>query len=297
MKDTIVTAIYHYSYMSRMGGRNYNFKYYENPFTNLLNLEMNIIVFSHDSEINDIKSFFNRNNFDDFIIINYDLNDYRFSNRIYTLKENKGIIDSNGLINGNSMTLNDRNVHLCLSKIEFLKIAINGCYFESNDYYWFDAGLFHNGIIPNSFGGMEKYVDPVKNTFWPLNQNNICNPHLIKNLKKHIDQKLLFLGLTSFSQPQWWNQILPENKQIHIIGGIFGGDKLEILNIYTQFQSLITQVFSIDELTLEEDILSIIITNNNYKYLKFDTWYHDIPLDLCYYQITSDTNCFYKIFI
>src|SRR5947207_2382402 len=87
MKDTLVTAIYNYSYNSRMGGRNYNFEYYENPFRNHLSLGMNIIVFSHPSESKKIKSFFTRNNFIDYKIIEYELNEYKYSDTIYRIKE------------------------------------------------------------------------------------------------------------------------------------------------------------------------------------------------------------------
>jgi len=147
MKDTLVTAIYYSSYQSRMGGRSYSFEHYENPFKNLLTLNANILVFSHDSEISKIKSFFEKNKFSDYRIIKYDLDDYPFSKTIYDLKEKKGIIDQNGLVPGASFIVNDRNTHLCLSKIEFLNQAITNNYFgdeSTNNYYWIDAGLFHN---------------------------------------------------------------------------------------------------------------------------------------------------------
>lgn len=300
MKDTAVTAIYHYSYSSRMGGRNYTFEYYENPFRNLLNLNVNIIVFSHASEINKIKTFFKKNNFSDYKIIEYDLNNYIFSDKIYDLKEKKLIIDKNGLIAGNSHVLNDRNTHICLSKIDFLNMAILGNYYISDNYYWIDAGLFHNGIIPNSLGGMERYLKPNDKNFWPKNKNNICRPELINNLKKKYNnnEKLLFIGLTkSYLTPNWWNKVTEIDKQIHIIGGIFGGDKNEILKIYPLFKTLTEQVFALNELTLEEDILSIIVLQNKYNYLKFDTWFHDVKSDTCYYGPRPDQKCFYKVFI
>lgn len=270
MKDTVVTAIYHYSYQSRMGGRNYTFEYYENPFRNILSLNVNLIVFSHINEIDKIKNFFERNNFSDYKIIEYDLENYIFSDKIYDIKEKKLIIDKNGLMPGNSYIMNDRNHHLCLSKIDFLNMAILGNYYVSDNYYWVDAGLFHNGLIPSSFGGMERYLKPDELNFWPNNKNNLCKPTLINNLKK--DNKLLFIGLTNaYLIPSWWNEVTRTNKQIHIVGGIFGGDKDEILKIHSKFKILTEEVLKLNQLTLEEDILTIIVLENNYNYKKFDT--------------------------
>lgn len=116
MSNTIVTAIYHYSYTSRMGGRNYTFEYYENPFRNLLSLGANIVVFTHESELKKIQDFFERNNFPNYKIVEYDLDNYMYSDLIYEIKEKKSIIDANGLKEGTSHILNDRNTHLCCPK-------------------------------------------------------------------------------------------------------------------------------------------------------------------------------------
>ena len=249
-----------------MGGRNYSFEYYENPFKNLLSLDANIVVFSHPSEINKISTFFEKNNFSNYKIVDYDLNNYTYSDQIYRMKEQKGIIDKDGLISGNSFILNDRNHHLCLSKIDFLNMAIESNYFNSDNYYWVDAGLFHNGLIPNSFGGMERFIKPNDETFWPINKNNICKPELIdKLMQKNGNTGLVFLGLKwSYGVPQWWNNITEINKPVHIVGGFFGGKKDELLKICSIFKTLTKQVIELNDITLEEDLLTIIVLKNNY---------------------------------
>jgi hypothetical protein len=299
MKDTIVTAVYHYSSESRMGGRNYTFEYYENPFRNLLSLNTNIVVFSHNDEINKIKSFFERNNFIDYRIVEYDLNDCIVSDKIYDVKEKKNIINKDGFIQG-GIYYNDRNTHLCLSKIEFVNIAISNNYFSNStdNYYWIDAGLFHTGIIPASFGGAERCLVPKDELFWPMNKNNLCKPDLIHTLReRNNNEKLLFIGHASNPIPKWWDKISTCAKQIHIVGGIFGGDKNEILKIHPMFNDLMKQILASDELTLEEDILSIIISQNKYGYLKFDTWCHDVLTDPCYYGVSPGQKSFYRVFL
>lgn len=298
MKDTIITACYHYSYDSRMGGRNYTFEFYENPFRNLLSLGMNIVVFSNGTEIEKIKSFFQRNNFENYKVIDYDLNNYRYSNLIYTIKENKQIIDSNGLIPGISFTKNDRNIHLCLSKIDFLKMAIQNEYFMSDRYYWIDAGLFHNGLFPMSFGGCERYLKPKEENFWPENKKNLCDPGLIERVnEKNNNEDLLFIGMTSFSSPGWWDLVSAKNKKAHIVGGIFGGSKNKIIELHHKFESKIEQILTNGHLTLEEDVLSTIVAENNYNFLTFDTWFHDVASDPCYYGNPGKNKSFYKIFM
>lgn len=299
-KDTIVTAIYHTSYESRMGGRNYSFDQYENPFNNLLNLNCNIVVFSHASEIPKIIDFFKRNNFDDNKVIEYDLNNYNFSDKIYSLKENAGIIDANGRIQDTPYIFNDRNTHLCLSKINFMKMAIEDNYFDSENYFWLDGGLFHHGIVPASFGGTEKGAKTDMTKFWPTNPNNICRPDLVNKMLKINNEKLLFVAMNSPENiPTWWNDILPSApmKYYHIVGGVFGGDKAEVLKIQKEFQTLVEEIFNRNELTLEENILTAIVEKNGYNYLQFDTWWHDVPGDSCYYGSRPGQKSFYKVFI
>ena len=300
---TIVTAIYHYSYYSRMGGRNYSFEFYENPFRNLLSLGANIVVFSHQSEIPKVADFFARSKFHNFRIIDYDLEHYRLSNEIYALKEKMGIINESGLVDGVAIFANDRNTHLCLSKIDFLEMAIRADYFNSERFFWIDAGLFHNGIIPHSIGGMERFLKPDESLFWPNNANNICRPSLLRNF----DGELNFCTLVnSFSTPNWWNKITFNDsgycdspKTRHVIGGIFGGTKSSVIKLCKIFNDTATRVIESGELTLEEDVLSIIVAKNTsidvVKERRFETWYHDVRSDSCYTD-TGGLKGFYKVF-
>jgi hypothetical protein len=59
MKNTLVTSIYYNSPYSRIGGRGYNFEFYEAPFRNILNLGCNLVVYSHGNEIEKVENFFN----------------------------------------------------------------------------------------------------------------------------------------------------------------------------------------------------------------------------------------------
>ena len=167
MKNTIVTAIYFSSPMSRMGGRAYTFEHYVAPFRNFLNLDCNIVVYSHLSEMGKIEEFFKKYNFNNYKLVEFDLENYKNSDKIYEIKEKQGLINENGLISDVLLMSNDRNHHLCLLKPYFLKHTIESNFFESENYYWVDAGLFHHGISPETYGGIERLTRVNEKNYWP----------------------------------------------------------------------------------------------------------------------------------
>lgn len=302
MKNTtLVTAIYHVSPFSRMGGRNYNFDFYAAPFRNILNLDCNLVIYSHHPEIENVENFLKKYNFENYRIIEKDLNDYANSDKIYNLKEQSGLIDANGLVSDKCYLSNDRNHHLCLQKPYFIKNTIDNLYFDTERYYWIDAGLFHHGIFPEKFGGIEKFITVKEEKYWPNAENNLCNPSLISRLEaKTNNAELIFMGVDGREGPtSWYNDYTEYGKISHIIGGFFGGKKDSCFELYNDFDALATKVLNDGNLTLEEELLSILFSEKykTYGYMNFDTWYHDIPEDPNYFGTPQESKCFYKLFI
>lgn len=301
MKNTIVTAIYYSSPMSRMGGRAYTFDHYVAPFRNFLNLNCNIVVYSHESEMGKIKNFFEEYKFEDYKLINFDLNSYHNSDKIYELKEKSGLINKDGLTPGVSCMANDRNHHLCLLKPYFLKHTIESNFFNSKKYYWVDAGLFHHGIFPETHGGIERLTKINESNYWPIHENNICNPSLLDRLESKNKTEIIFLGIDGYygAPPHFQKYSEGNFKLTHIVGGLFGGDKDIMLEFYNDFDKISTNVLNDNILTLEEEIISIMysLKYNKYNYIPFKSWYHDIPTAPNYFGLSSDTESFYKIFI
>lgn len=297
MKNTLVTAIYYSSPNTRMGGRGYSFEFYEAPFRNILNLGCYIVIYSQESEKDKIINFMDKYEFTEYIIIDYDLNNFLYSDKIYELKEHEGLIDQNGLKNDKDYIANDRNHHLCLSKLKFLNMTIENKYFNSEKYFWIDAGLFHHGIIPETFGGIEKFTKVNENNYLPKKENSVCNYKLIDLLLTKNNMDYILMGLEEYPASLWWFDICDKPKKTHIIGGLFGGS-VDFLNEFTtKFNTLIYEIFELNKLTLEEEIFSIINTNKNYNYLSFKTWYHDIPTDPNYFGLESTAKSFYKLFL
>ena len=300
MKDTIVTAIYFSSPYSRIGGRGYSFEFYEAPFRNLLNLGCNIVVYTDETEHDKIKDFFEKYNFTDYKLIKYDLNNFIASDKIYEFKVRDNIIDENGLISGSSYSSNDRNHHLCLQKPYFLQHTININIFESECYYWVDAGLFHHGLFPETYGGIEKFTKVNEKNYWPQLNESICNPTLFKRLENKNSTNLIFMGIDNYyGSSSWFSNYSEQFKHTHIIGGLFGGNKNFVLDLCTDFNNLIGNILNDGYLTLEEEVLSILFSTkyHQYNYLSFKTWYHDIPTDPNYFGLDSTAESFYKIFL
>jgi len=302
VNNTIVTAIYYHTPYSRIGGRGYSWLHYVAPFTNLLNLDANIVVYTHDKVEQDIKNFFKDKQFTNYRIINYNLLKYKYSDIIFSLKEKLKIIDENGLTPGKSIISNDRNHHLCLSKIDFLLDSINNQYFNTKNYYWVDGGLFHHGLIPERFGGIERMTTPNSENYWPINKNSICNPNFFPKLDKKKTGDLLFLGLDNYhGRPQILDKpnISKNLKISHIIGGLFGGtpDKLKELSI--KFNDVLLSILKEGYLTLEEEVLSIVYSDyfQTNTHLNFTHWGHDIPEERNYLEVPPGSNSFYKLFL
>lgn len=297
MKHTLVTAIYYSSPYTRMGGRGYTFEFYEAPFKNILNLGCNIVIYSHNSEKGKIINFMDKYQFSEYVIIDYDLDNFLYSDKIYELKENEELIDKYGLKNNKDYIANDRNHHLCLSKLNFLNMSIDNNYFNSKKYFWIDAGLFHHGIFPETFGGIEKYTKVNEINYFPEKLHSVCNPNLIDVLLKKNKAEYILMGLEGYPASLWWFDVCDKPKKEHIIGGLFGGNIEFINSITTKFNTLMYNILYNNKLTLEEEIFSIINSNEQYNYLSFNTWYHDVPVDPNYFGIDTSAKSFYKLFL
>ena len=186
----------------------------EGPFRNILNLDSNLIIYSHAPEINKIETFLEKYNFKDYKIIDYDLNQFTYSEKIYLLKEKSGLINENGLTSDKHYMANDRNHHLCLNKPFFIKNAIDNSFFESENYFWVDAGLFHHGIFPESYGGIEKLTKVRDEKYWPNLKKNVANPNMFNLLFEKVIGDLILIGMdAAHGAPYWFRNFSEQNLQ------------------------------------------------------------------------------------
>lgn len=299
-KATLVTALYHHSHDEIIGGRNWDLDFFAPPFRNILNLELPIVVYTHEKVYDSLVKFFNKYAKTEYKIIKQDLTEFKYSDKILALKEKTGNFE-NGRVKPNKHILNDRNTHLCLSKIYWLKEASENNFFKSNKFYWIDAGLFHHGIFPEKFGGMERFTKKYLESkyYYPEFTESIFNTAMGNYLSNKVSK---FLALVHKEMPinARIAKILEHefNKIGYIVGGLFGGPKNFIDIVHKDFDFGLQKVLDNNTLVLEEDLLSCVSAFNReaYEVIKFEQWHHDIEGEPCYYGASSKHKSFYKIF-
>lgn len=296
----IVTCLYNFSPYSRIGGRGYGWEHYLAPFYNLTLLDANIILYTDEVLAKKAENFFESIKFKNYKIIVYDITEYRHSDLIFKIKEKEGTIDKKGLVEGLPYIRNDRNHHICLSKIVLILDSLKENYFNSETTFWIDGGLFHHGLIPESLGGMERLTVPDMKRLWPQNKNSVCNPTFFTKLIKKAEKDLVLLGIENYyGRPEHFNKVFKEKKIAHIVGGLFGGKNQTLKYFCEEFEKAVDCLFDNNILSLEEEVLSGVFADrfSDQGYLAFTHWSHDRPEEPNYLEAPPGSDSFYKLFL
>jgi hypothetical protein len=299
-KATLVTSLYNHGPREILGGRGWGFPFYAPPFLNILKLDLPIVIYTHELMSKMVEDFMATYATNKYKIIIEPLTDFKYSDKILSLRRKSKYFKDDLLIKGSDI-LNDRNTHLCLSKMYWLQRSCSKNYFNSDKFYWIDAGLFHHGIFPEKFGGMERFTKKFmdESYYYPQHKKTIFSPEMGNFLTSNV-QKFLALVHTNMPTSADIDAQLDIGKRKigYIVGGIFGGNKTSINNVANDFDKGLQIVLNNDKLVLEENLLSSISAYNNdyYEVYKFDQWHHDIEGEPCYYGATSKVKSFYKIF-
>jgi hypothetical protein len=283
MKTLIYTAIYNNLYGTEYGGRPSREIHYKYSLLNILNLKADkFICFTQKSDLENLKNWFYVENKISEELLEFkisELNDFLFNEY---LDKNK---------NYDQIKTIDRCYEIQYNKfIWFDTTYLNILNFDK--VYWFDAGLSHSGLFP------EKFTQST--TYYKYFNFSLFNENYLKYLNGLTDNnKLVILGKNN-THDLYWSNSIPEkyynnyNKDIHIIGGLFGGNTLE-MSYYTQNMRIIILKLLLDETDLyyEELIMSCYYQNNQDKFnlLNFDDWYNrELP------TYTTNTKFFYNLF-
>lgn len=302
---TLVTALYYQKPTSRIGGRGWCFEFWKAPFRNIISLGLPLIIYTHNFEdqAKKLREFLENENVKNYEIIIQELDVFYLSDKIYSIKEEMGLIDKDGLSSSRSIVENQRNHHLCLQKIFWLNEQANKNPYNTSKFYWIDFGLFHHTIFPDSLGGMEKFIPVRQENYWPNCETNMFSPSLGEALYNFSEDKFFCIthnqGVVGYDLYEAVNSA--KHHVGYVIGGLFGGTKESINFVHREFERVMKMLFEKNILILEEPILSIVYSNNEEKFktLNFENWYHDCPggiIDRCNYGITSDVKSFYKVF-
>ena len=288
MRTLFVTCLYSKLFGSEFGGRDSRDGHYKNSLKSLLKMsDAQFICYTSENQINDLETFFyKQNNFseDQIQFKIYDLKNCEFHNKISELKKTQ------------SNLLNDRCYEIQYSKFFW---CLENCDNPNYDYvFWIDAGLSHSGLIP------PKYLYQTKGYWEKYFESKLFNNNFLNNLITHTDEQIVVCAKEN--QRNHWSKTLPKKYynsysfDRHIIGGLFGGKKEKLKHFCNLFGQNIRNVLNNEtELYLEENIMSLIFSNNNeiFNPLLFDIWWHEedsIPgVDLK--ELTLKEKSFYKI--
>lgn len=283
-KITFVTCIYDDLFGTELGGRPHPTNKYYFGLESAMKMGCPIVIYTWPKDVNKVLNFFQSSvltkNLDcEFTVEPYDL---------YTT-ELREIIKEARL--KESKVQGDRCHDVMLGKFLMIKKAIESNFYNSDYFFWVDAGLSSSSLFPNKY----------------LNQNlkerrysecSLFTPKVPKHLIDKSTDKVLFLKLNTIGY--WFDKshLSPSDGGWYIIGGLFGGMKSMIENLCDE--SINSFLFHLNEkntLYTEEQILTIIYSfnKNQYNVIEFDVWHHEDSGDWVKDKIIGKKN-FYKIF-
>jgi carbamoyltransferase len=297
---TIVTAVYYSNPLSIMGGRGWNFSYYKPTLYAISRLGTQKVVVYHDKfQEPELTKFVQEYNLINFELRHVELEDLPNYQKVYSLKERYVNLFNN---DASELYKHNNRLHiLCLSKLWFLLDTIKHRQIEETPVVWIDAGLFHHALFPETLGGVELARFDLEN-YYPNKSTAKFNEDLGDKLYDLLvsESKIFGYATQVIRLPvEWTKEVAPTELTASLIGGFFGGVPSVIHTFAEKFYALVDTILNADVVPLEEGIMSVVHTTHpELFYLNtFDTWYHDVPTDPCYF-LHSDNSArsFYKSF-
>jgi hypothetical protein len=262
-RTLILTSIYSNLWGTEFGGRPSREYHYKVSLLNILNLSPDkVICYTSQDELPHLEQFFyNEKN----ISINllefkvFDLSTTRYFDKIKSKKDLE------------FMKSFDRCYEVQYNKLFWCDNLTE--IFDYDRIYWFDAGLSHGGLFPEEYSYGEGFDRNFK--------FNLFNKNFLNYLNEISKNKFIVVGKNN-EESFYWSRTLPEqyynnySKNIHVVGGFFGGPTDLYRKVSKMFDDLLVNLLiSEDDLFVEEQILTTIYYNNPeiFEVLGFDDWY------------------------
>jgi hypothetical protein len=261
MSVKFITCIYGDLYGTELGGRPSRFGHYLNSLLSLLKMtDADFVCYTSTREIDKLKNFFYVENNISEDKLKFELSNLRTTRYESLLQKYK---------NYESAKTSDR----CF-EIQYQKFSWWWNEDKKYDYYyWIDAGLSHSGLIPN------KYLS-VENGPSRFYESPLFNNDFLKNLKEFSGDKFFLIGKDNdrnfWSQtvdPKWYTNY---DRNIHIIGGLFGGKKELWDTLVPMFENYVDTIIEVDKRPFPEELFMTLMYYNHPEYFvrkHFDTWW------------------------
>ena len=279
MKVKFITCIYSDLHGTDIGGRPHRHHHYRCSLLSLLKMtNADFLCYTSDREMESLKHFFYMEN---------DISENKLKFETFS-----ALINS--IKNVDETKKGDRCIELQYSKFSWWWNED-----KSYDYYyWVDAGLSYNGLIPPKY---LNFPDGERRLY----ESTLFNNLFLENLITYTDDKFLILGKENHRflwaqtvDPKWYTTY---SKHIHIIGGLFGGHKDKWDSVINMFENYVVQILSDSIATLphEEQIMSLMFYNHEdlFAIKQFDIWWptKEIAPKGISDDLFIENKCFYKI--
>lgn len=282
MRVKFITAIYSDLHNTNLGGRESRYHHYRLSLLSLLKMtNADFVCYTSEREIQSLYDFF---------YTQHNISKEKLQFKIYDLEKSQYFELINQYNNIEEIRLGDRCYTLQYSKLSFYDFE-DGSY---DYYYWIDAGLSHSGLIPDKYLsgiGYEQYFE-----------SSLFNNKLLDNLVKLTKDK--FFIIAKENNKNFWEQsVNPKyytnyDNSLHIIGGLFGGNKENWGLVKNLFNNYLNQIMPIEKkLYFEEHILTLTYFNNQELFVKkeFDVWLHENNYETGHPEYLINNKSFYKI--
>jgi hypothetical protein len=261
-----ITAIYNGLHGTKFGGRLNRDRHYLYSIKCLAGMGVDIICYTTKVDSFNIQEYLTKNNITNVELRIFDLEKMKHHSKIQKLKElNKEFYDQDNV-------WEFRSVELMWLKVYWLKEESEKNPLET--YFWIDAGISHDGIIPKKYN-----PNSIENDYESSFQNTLAfNRNLALKLERIVKNDRLFTFYCTnrqHSYPPLYNSDVELSGSV--VAGLFGGKHNAIEAIYVEFEKIVEYILSKDTLMQEELILTVIYKRRPelFSIYSFATWYHD----------------------
>ncbi len=262
-RTTLVTAIYELDRDGVLGGRSRATALYFPPLRAIARMGAPLVVYTWPHTVDAIRRFLRAHRITA-DVIGFELADAPHFLAIQALRAAKDY---------RSMLWRDRCHALCLTKPWWLAEQARRDPFDSERFYWIDAGLSYDGLFPRCYLASSE-----------ADENGLLTPALLAGLAA-VPGMLVF-GINRGLDVGRLHNVPVETMEAlagggrmstHVIGGLFGGPREAIAGFHADYDVLLTRVLDAGELGTEENVLSMLVHRDPARFTvaSFTTWHHE----------------------